>query len=388
MTAPEVTVIRDPARLPTLDGEWDDLLARSASDTVFLTWDWLRTWYEIYGAEVEPCVVLVRENGRLVAAAPLKIEARRLYGLRVRQLEFIGTGRAVCPDFLDLVIEAGREAELARVLLGALRSEPGWDRIALSDLPASSPVREPLEAAMTAARLRPFRQVDRTCPYLTLPGTWAELEQRLTHNFRRNHRKKRRRLGAALVHWDAGQSVRDALATLATLHQGRMETSGRGGNFRKPDYLAFHQRFAERAAQRGWLYLAFLHKDGRAIAGRYGFVYRGTYYAYQSGFDPTAGDDSPGEVLLGMVIEDLIGRGVREFNFLRGPQPHKFHWADRSRETLRVEGWRHTALGPPLAGLDRLAAIGRRVRRRWAGMTRAPRPASECVALVARHATA
>ena len=89
-----------------------------------------------------------------------------------------------------------------------------------------------------------------------------------------------------------------------------------------------------------------------------------------------------------MVIEDLIGRGVREFNFLRGPQPHKFHWADRSRETLRVEGWRHTALGPPLAGLDRLAAIGRRVRRRWAGMTRAPRPASECVALVARHATA
>src|SRR5207237_1286860 len=170
MTAPEVTVIRDPARLPTLDGEWDDLLARSASDTVFLTWDWLRTWYEIYGAEVEPCVVLVREDGRLLAAAPLKLEARRLYGLRVRQLEFIGTGRAVCPDFLDLVIEAGREAELARVLLGALRSEPGWDRIALSDLPASSPVREPLEAPMTAAPLRPFLQVDRTCPYLTLPG--------------------------------------------------------------------------------------------------------------------------------------------------------------------------------------------------------------------------
>src|SRR5207249_2089990 len=226
---PEVTVIRDPARLSTLDGEWDELLARSASDTVFLTWDWLRTWYEVYGAEVEPCVVLVRDGGRLVAAAPLKIEERRRYGLRVRQLEFIGTGRAVCPDFLDFVIEAGREAELVRLLLGALRTEPGWDRIALSDLPATSPVRAPLETAMTAAHLRPFRQVDRTCPYLTLPGTWAELEQRLTHNFRRNHRKKRRRLGATLVHWDESQSVQAALTTLASLHQGRMETSGRGG---------------------------------------------------------------------------------------------------------------------------------------------------------------
>jgi len=342
----------------------------------------------VYGAEVEPCVVLVRDGGRLVAAAPLKIEERRRYGLRVRQLEFIGTGRAVCPDFLDFVIEAGREAELVRLLLGALRTEPGWDRIALSDLPATSPVRAPLETAMTAAHLRPFRQVDRTCPYLTLPGTWAELEQRLTHNFRRNHRKKRRRLGATLVHWDESQSVQAALTTLASLHQGRMETSGRGGNFRKPDYLAFHQRFAERAARRGWLYLAFLQKDGRAIAGRYGFVYRGTYYAYQSGFDPTAGDDSPGEVMLGMVIEDLIRRGVSEFNFLRGPQPHKFHWTDRSRETVRVEGWRHTALGPTLAGLDRLAAIGRRVRRRWAGMTPAPRAANERAALVARPADA
>src|SRR6266849_2732849 len=107
MTEREISVIRDPAGLAALDGQWDDLLARSGSDTVFLTWDWLRTWYEVYGAEVEPCVVLVREHGRLVAAAPLKIEERRRYGLRVRQLEYIGTGRAVCPDFLDFVSEAG-----------------------------------------------------------------------------------------------------------------------------------------------------------------------------------------------------------------------------------------------------------------------------------------
>ena len=149
----------------------------------------------------------------------------------------------------------------------------------------------------------------------------------------------------------------------------------------------FHRRFAERAAKRGWLYLAFLHKDGRAIAGRYGFVYRDTYYAYQSGFDSAAGDDSPGEVLLEMVIEDLMGRGVRELNFLRGAQPHKFHWTDLSRETLRVEGWRHTALGLTLARLDRLAAMGRRVRRRWAGMMPASRAVSERVALVARRAS-
>lgn len=375
MASLDVTVVRDPARLPALGAEWDALLARSAADTVFLTWDWLSTWWDVYGAELEPCVVLVRENGRLVAGAPLKIESRRRYGMRVRQLEFIGTGRAVCPDFLDFVVEAGREAELVPAILDALRRAPGWDRLALSDVLTSSPGRAALEGAMTAARLRPFVQTGTVCPYLPLPATWAEMEQRLTHNFRRNHRKKRRRLGAELAVWQPGQDVGEAMATLATLHQGRMETSGRGGNFRKSDYRDFHERFAARAAERGWLYMAFLRKDGRSIAGRYGFLYKGTYFAYQSGFDPALADESPGEILLGMVIEELIGRGAREFNFLRGPQPHKFHWTDLRRETVKIEGWRRSALGPTLAGLDRLAVVARRVRRRLAPSGPA-RPAS------------
>jgi CelD/BcsL family acetyltransferase involved in cellulose biosynthesis len=205
-----------------------------------------------------------------------------------------------------------------------------------------------------------------------LPSSWAELEQTLSHNFRRNHRKKRRRLGATLVTWQPGQDVGIALDTLAALHQERMETSGRGGNFRKADYAAFHHRFAGRAAHNGWLYLAFLQYEGHPIGGRYGFFYRGVYYAYQSGFDPSMADASPGEVLLGMVLEDLIGRGAHEFNFLRGPQPHKFHWTDQRRQTLRLEGWARTPVGHALAALDRVAAVRRRVRRGLAARHDAP----------------
>ncbi len=361
----EVRVIRDAAGLAALAPEWDELLARSASDTVFLTWAWLASWWDTYGDGLEPRVATVREDGRLVAAAPCKIEERRRYGLSFRQLEFIGTGRAVCPDFLDLVIERGREDELVPPLVAALAAERGWDKLAFTDIPADSPVRAALARALAAAGLRPRVETDRVCPYLPLPATWAELEARLTHNFRRNHRKKRRRLPATLVPWSPGDDVGAALATLAQLHQERMESSGRGGNFRKPDYRAFHERFAARAAEQGWLYLAFLEHEGKPIAGRYGFLYRGTYYAYQSGFAPEAADDSPGEVLLGLVIEDLIGRGAREFNFLRGAQPHKLHWTDRRRETVRLDGWPRAARSHALALADRVAAERRRLRRRF-----------------------
>ena len=137
----EVRVIRDAAGLAALAPEWDELLARSASDTVFLTWAWLASWWDTYGDGLEPRVATVREDGRLVAAAPCKIEERRRYGLSFRQLEFIGTGRAVCPDFLDLVIERGREDELVPPLVAALAAERGWDKLAFTDIPADSPVR-------------------------------------------------------------------------------------------------------------------------------------------------------------------------------------------------------------------------------------------------------
>jgi CelD/BcsL family acetyltransferase involved in cellulose biosynthesis len=381
----EVALIRDPERLAALGEDWDGLLAGSAADTVFLTWDWLWSWWQVYGPGAEPCVATVREDGRLVAAAPCKIEERRRYGLSFRQLEFIGTGQAPCPDFLDVVVARGREADLVPLLMETLAAQRTWDKLALTDVLPGSPTWVPLGDALARLGLAPRSEPHCVCPYLPLPASWGEVEASLTHNFRRNHRKKRRRLGWTLTAWQPGDDVGAALASLGQLHQERMESSGRGGHFRKPDYRRFHERFAECAARRGWLYLAFLERDGRAIAGRYGFVYGGTYYAYQSGFDPAAADDSPGEVLLGMVIENLIGRGVREFNFLRGAQPHKLRWARHRRETMRIEAWARTARSRALALVDRVAAERRRLRRRFPALFG---PATAGVARPAARASA
>ena len=52
----EVQVIRDVPGFRALGREWDDLLERSAVDTVFLTWAWLESWWDVYGDGVEPLV--------------------------------------------------------------------------------------------------------------------------------------------------------------------------------------------------------------------------------------------------------------------------------------------------------------------------------------------
>lgn len=363
----EVKVIRDDAGFRALATEWDELLERSAVDTVFLTWAWLESWWDVYGTVAELLVLTVREDGRLVAAAPLKIERRQRARLPYRQVEFIGTGRAVCPDFLDFVVERGREAELTPVLVDALMQARGWDKLALTDVTGTSIVLPHLTTALRAAGLAPVVSPDRVCPYVPLPATWADMEARLSHTFRRNHRKKRRRLPAELWRWQPSDDLNAAFDELASLHQSRMETSGREhGKFVDAQYRDFHFRFSQRAGARGWLYLATLRWEDRAIAARYGFLYKGVYYAYQSGFDPAMEDRSPSEVLLGTILEDLIGQGVQEFNFLRGAMRHKFHWTDLVRETQKVEGWRRSARGLVVAMIDRVAARRRAQREKAA----------------------
>jgi CelD/BcsL family acetyltransferase involved in cellulose biosynthesis len=41
-------------------------------------------------------------------------------------------------------------------------------------------------------------------------------------------------------------------------------------------------------------------------------------------------------VLVGHCIEDSIRRGLREFDFLRGPEAYKSHWTSTQRETVTL----------------------------------------------------
>ena len=150
---------------------------------------------------------------------------------------------------------------------------------------------------------------------------------------------------------------------VARLHQDRMENTQRGGNFRKPDYQAFHELVACQFARRGWLLVAFLRLNGRRIAARYGYVYRGTYYAYQSGFDTAYRKYSPGRVLLSSLVMHFIDRGLAEFNFLRGPQPHKYEWTGTDRRTFKSTAWSRTPKGWLLLVLDTLVAALKLLKR-------------------------
>ncbi len=95
----------------------------------------------------------------------------------------------------------------------------------------------------------------------------------------------------------------------------------------------------------------------------FSFRHAGTYYDYYHGFDRRLSAMSPGQALLGHMMEDCFRRGFREVDFLRGTEPWKAVWTDRRRRHLRVRvfrsGLRSSALRLLLSANDRRRAKSR-----------------------------
>ena len=79
----------DDAAFEGLQHEWDELLLASDSNCLFLTWEWLYTWWIHLADDRSLFILAVRRGSELVALAPLGLLPRACYKAgRFRTLSF------------------------------------------------------------------------------------------------------------------------------------------------------------------------------------------------------------------------------------------------------------------------------------------------------------
>lgn len=335
--------------LPSLRDEWAALAPRARTTNAFVNWAFLDTWWEHFHRAREGRIYLVRDaSGEPIGIVPLYVEevATRLGVVSV--LRNVGFGDVVLPDFLDALVERGREEEVAQALEPVLLADDAWEYAEFSDLdPEGSLPR----IASTWARRRVFEaqsEARAICPYIELPADFETYLMGRNPHFRQQLRRYRRKLHKDFaVEWKqvgVDLDVYAGIEQLARLHQERMESTDRGGNFRKGDYLDFHRDLALRLEGSDALYFWVLFIEGAPAATHYGFVSGRTYYGYQMGFTRRYHKYSPGHYMTGVVMEKLIERGVTEMNLLRGTDSWKYRWTESERRTSTVtlfrDDWR------------------------------------------------
>lgn len=336
----DLVQIQDEAGLRALRHEWNALLQSSCSNNLFLTWEWVSTWWRIYGDGSRLRVLAARSpEGRLVGVAPLKSACRKVLGLWVVEvIEFIGHGGDVTPEYLDFIVEPKYEVSVVSAFAAWLCADPGVRVLDLRPFAAQSPNLERLERALAEGGGRLRRFPDSVCPILPLPSSTEEFVAGRTRNYRKKVRESERRCERDLavrlrVSASAEEIVRD-LQLLADLHHKRWD--GRSRAFQSPQYLEFHQQLSRVLLERGWVRLFTLESRSTPIALLYCFAYADRYYFYQAGRDPRYARHRVGLVLMHKVIQEAIRERAKVFDFLRGEEDYKYHWASSNAKNVRL----------------------------------------------------
>src|ERR1700722_1135967 len=114
-----VETIRTASAFYALKDEWRQL-QRSSDACLFLSWEWLYSWWKELAADRELAILVARHGRELVAVAPLCRRRVKLCGTPVIPiLEFLGSG-AVGSDYLDVIVRRGWERQAGAALAARL----------------------------------------------------------------------------------------------------------------------------------------------------------------------------------------------------------------------------------------------------------------------------
>jgi len=298
----------------SLAGKWQELLATGATNHVFLTPQWQRAWWQVFGNSHELLLISVREDSELVGIAPMMRQDERL--------SFIGSGD-VC-DYMDFIVRQGREDFVFPRLLDYL--EPlEWGTIYLESLLPHSLA---LSHLAPLARQRGYQvQIEPmdVSPQLLLPPSWEEYLALLKAKDRHELRRKLRRLEQA-------KSTRSYTITEKEPLPREMESFFalfKMSDFEKAHFMtdqkrAFFEAMVSALAEKGNVRLSFLEVGGVRAASCLCFDYANEVYLYNSAYDPAYAPLSVSLLLKVFCIRDAINDGKKRFDFLRGNEPYKY----------------------------------------------------------------
>jgi CelD/BcsL family acetyltransferase involved in cellulose biosynthesis len=326
--------------------EWQALLARSPADPLFLSFEWLSTWWSCFGDSLgaSPQLLAFYRGYELAGLAPLYRQSVLRSGvLPVHSVQMMGLAwrdpEPLISEYLDVIGEEADLAPLREACVRELLAQGAWSEFVIGFTAAGSQWREAYQR--TASGTRHYaRELDRSVAYQAdlsagFPAYLAALEQ----STRRSLWNLRHRLGHAgevRLETVAAQGIGATFEDLNRLHQLRWQRPAFTGR-----RLRFHTTLAERLAARGELALSRLHVAGKVVSVVYDIRKGARQYNIKMAFDPAFSSRvSLGLIHLGFAMEAACAQGVRLYDLLAGPgraNDYKRHLSQERRALSCVQ---------------------------------------------------
>jgi CelD/BcsL family acetyltransferase involved in cellulose biosynthesis len=324
----------------SLNSVWNRVLSQSDSNSVFLTFEWLTTWWKHFGKNKRVFILVIKDGRQVIGIAPWMIRSVLTKTNVFKKIEFIGTGLSTWGDFI--LTERKRECLEAVVRYLASKSKV-WTMIDLRNSNMSSGNMEILREVSGENNLIFRGAPDSVCPYIDINSDWdSYFNSRFSKKSQRYLRRDLRRLerkGASTfkIIQDTLEEpdIMDKIAEIEQVRSYKKESDGRG-LFVIKELKDFFSEVASLFSDKRWLNIAVLELNGQYIAYRFGFQYAKKYWDYNTAFDYEFANCTPGKLLATYLIEECFNQNMKEFDFLRGSSNFKSGWTNLIRHNYRI----------------------------------------------------
>ena len=289
---------------------------------------WGSWWRHMRPRGSELFLLAVWHGDQLVGLAPWY--TYRAFGLG-RVVRFLGDGRA-CSDYATIAALPEYRTEVWREVTQWVAAEAGngWDAFILAGASAADTSFQTFCQQLPQQNVLVDQRTVSNTWRLTLPETWDAYLAQLS----KQHRNRVRRMKRDM--FDSGRATFRRATSVAELDRGfeiqrdlhrlRRNSLGDAGCFSNPRFDAFLREASQLFLEQGTLRLQWTEVDGEPIAFDSGYAHQKGLFVYQTGFDPTKSDLSPGRLHFQQSIMKAIEEGNTFFDFLRGDEPYKAHF--------------------------------------------------------------
>ena len=306
--------------------EWEDLLARSSQDRLFMGWEWQYLWWKEWSEPLNLELLLLAAysgDNRLIGLAPLYLYNGKVFSyIPARQIHFIGCTwgliESVRTEYIDFVIDNDYKEQLRERFLNYLNENVVWDQFIISDIYTESlTVRYILKNKIFANSYVRIVQEDKTTCIET-----NENFQSYTNGLGKNTRYKmvnRRNYLLKQEELDISKADKTDIDTyfdqMNELHCARWTTPCFSGHS-----LSFHRQLAKVLYDRKALNISRITVKGTPISLLYNLIVGSREYNIQSAFDENFKKNySLGLVHLGISIEEaFLKTDINHFDLLAG----------------------------------------------------------------------
>lgn len=318
--------------------DWTNLF-KQTNCVPFLSYEWISAWLEKLAENRQIYLLKAFRHGELIGILPLCLQTKKVFGLRFRQLGFLGEeiGGA---DYLDLIAKDENKAEIWAGIFEFLQNEKSFDSINLENLGQNSETISILENLCGSSKFFRFKAVTSSvCPQIKLGSGWENVlnQSKRKDNFKRRLKKLEKTEGFEFRSVTDKNEISAAFERFAFLHEKRWEKDGGSEATGLPQLMAFHREVIKDLAEKDLVRFDEIWAEGECRASVYGLDNGKTFYYYNAGYDLDWANRSVGMVLIGLSICAAISRGNTTYDFLRGEETYKFDWANAQENLVTIK---------------------------------------------------